>query len=238
MSCAIIVMASDDDPDMDRRPSHSDQDRQPRTSHRWMRLDANATRPIAAPRGLPATRRLPATCQRWLGRKMTSVLPKWLKRVVTDLGGRDPLGLSRTALLLTDNCCRASSSTRIAPVLLVVQLDPVAHRERVPGPPEINAGVEVVRPGLVGPEADEVVPPAGEAVQVALEVEASGALGVVDQVVPVVRAGEDDGAAFGVLEEVGVVGMDAEGRHRGEGSMAFRRQPPPRCPLGASFSAS
>jgi hypothetical protein len=33
---------------------------------------------------------------------MTSVLPKWLKRVVTDLGGRDPLGLSRTALLLTD----------------------------------------------------------------------------------------------------------------------------------------
>ncbi len=60
--------------------------------------------------------------------------------------------------------------------------------------------------------------PAGEAVQVALEVEASGALGVVDQVVPVVRAGEDDGAAFGVLEEVGVVGMDAEGRHRGEGS--------------------
>lgn len=33
---------------------------------------------------------------------MTAVLPKWLKRVVTDLGGRDPLGLSRTALLLTD----------------------------------------------------------------------------------------------------------------------------------------
>lgn len=33
---------------------------------------------------------------------VTSVLPKWLKRVVTNLGGRDPLGLSRIALLLTD----------------------------------------------------------------------------------------------------------------------------------------
>ncbi len=79
----------------------------------------------------------------------------------------------------------------------------------------VDPGVEVVRPGLVGPEADEVVPPAGEAVQVALEVEGAGALGVVDQVVPVVRAGEDDGAAFGVLEEVGVSRVNAEGGHGG-----------------------
>src|SRR5947199_3708512 len=73
--------------------------------------------------------------------------------------------------------------------------------------------MKVMRPGLVGPEADEVVPPAGEAVQVALEVEGAGALGVVDQVVPVMRAGEDDGAAFGVLEEVGVLRVDSEGGH-------------------------
>ena len=30
------------------------------------------------------------------------VLPKWTKRVVTDMGGRDPLGLSRVSFLITD----------------------------------------------------------------------------------------------------------------------------------------
>src|ERR1041384_268560 len=30
------------------------------------------------------------------------VLPRWTKRVVTDMGGRDPLGLSRVAFLITD----------------------------------------------------------------------------------------------------------------------------------------
>lgn len=99
--------------------------------------------------------------------------------------------------------------------VLGVEAGEVETGPAVQGPPGagalVDSRVEVVRPGLMGPEADEVVPPAVEAVQVALEVEGAGALGVVDQVVPVVRAGEDDGAAFGVLEEVGVLGVDAEG---------------------------
>ncbi|MCA1564353.1 MAG: hypothetical protein LC803_01590 [Acidobacteria bacterium] len=33
---------------------------------------------------------------------MSYALPKWTKRVITDMGGRDPLGLSRVAFLITD----------------------------------------------------------------------------------------------------------------------------------------
>jgi hypothetical protein len=80
--------------------------------------------------------------------------------------------------------------------------------------------IEIVEPGLVSPETDEVVPPGRERVQIALEVEAARALAVVHQVVPVMGARQVDGAPLPVLEIARVRGVDAERRHAAEAEVS------------------
>jgi hypothetical protein len=65
----------------------------------------------------------------------------------------------------------------------------------------------------MGPEADEVVPPGSEAVQVAREVEPARPLAVLLEDVPMMRAGQVDGAAVRLLEIARAGSVDAE-RHR------------------------
>src|SRR3954470_20420267 len=82
-----------------------------------------------------------------------------------------------------------------------------------------GARLEVVEPRLVRPQADDVMAPRDERVEIALEVEAAGALAVlamIDEVVPMVRAREVHGTARAVLEVAGVSRVNAKGRHAAE----------------------